>query len=201
MALSLAPPRLHDAFAVALALDERLARIVGSVTEPMLGQMRLAWWRDRLREPASSRPRGDVVLDAAAVWDGHDDGLVALVDGWEAVLVEGEPAAQARGLGEARNSAFGHLARIAGEERAVALAGHHGMAWGFATIAHAAQDKAAVLSAWDETTTRLPTLPRVLRPLALIGRLSDRALRRGGAPILGDRLSPLAAARIGLLGR
>ena len=31
-------------------------------TEPMLGQMRLAWWRDALGKPVDERPRGDAVL-------------------------------------------------------------------------------------------------------------------------------------------
>ena len=41
------------------ALDFRLARIVGAATEPMLGQMRIAWWRDMLSKPVGDRPRGD----------------------------------------------------------------------------------------------------------------------------------------------
>ncbi|MBU1756741.1 MAG: hypothetical protein KJ703_07135, partial [Alphaproteobacteria bacterium] len=36
-------------------LDERLARIVATVREPLLAQMRLAWWRDRLGEAPASR--------------------------------------------------------------------------------------------------------------------------------------------------
>ena len=201
LALSLSPGSAQDIFAVTLALDERLARIVGSVSEPMLGQLRLAWWRDRLSEPVESRPRGDVVLDAAEAWDGHETGLIALVDGWEAVLVENDASSKAAGLANGRAAAFAEIARMTGNANHSGAAERHGSAWAFATIAAVSQEKQDLLSAYRDRGTPIPPLPRTLRPLALIGRLSDRALRRGGAAILGDRLSPLVAARIGFLGR
>ena len=43
-----------------LALDAELAQLVASTTEPLLGEIRLAWWRDRLIEldtgPAPAQP-------------------------------------------------------------------------------------------------------------------------------------------------
>jgi phytoene synthase len=33
----------------------------------MLGQMRLAWWREALGKPLADRPRGDEVLDAVGL--------------------------------------------------------------------------------------------------------------------------------------
>ena len=44
-------------------------------------------------------------------------------------------------------------------------------------------------------------LPAALRPLAVIEGLARRSLRAGGGPMLGDRLSPLVALRLGLFGR
>lgn len=42
------------------ALDAELAHVVATTTEPMLGEIRLAWWRDRLTEldsaPAPAQP-------------------------------------------------------------------------------------------------------------------------------------------------
>ena len=64
LALAYTPRDRREAMRVAFELDRRLARIVAATTEPMLGQMRLAWWRDILAKPVDERPRGDVVLDA-----------------------------------------------------------------------------------------------------------------------------------------
>ena len=64
VALNYAPPRLRAKLAAYFALDRRLAQIVANTSAPMLGQMRLAWWREMLAKPAQDRPSGDVVLDA-----------------------------------------------------------------------------------------------------------------------------------------
>ena len=46
----------------------------------MLGQMRLAWWREALGKPVADRPRGDRVLDAIGQdWAGREAALVAMV--------------------------------------------------------------------------------------------------------------------------
>ena len=63
LALAYIGPNLRDALRIFLELDGRLARIVSATTEPMLGQMRLAWWRDALGMAVSERPQGDAVLD------------------------------------------------------------------------------------------------------------------------------------------
>jgi hypothetical protein len=48
--------------------------------------MRLAWWRDRLRDLSANWPKGEPLLTALKCWqDGHG-ALIALVDGWEALL-------------------------------------------------------------------------------------------------------------------
>jgi hypothetical protein len=48
--------------------------------------MRLAWWRDRLRDSSANWPKGEPLLTALKCWqDGHG-ALIALVDGWEALL-------------------------------------------------------------------------------------------------------------------
>lgn len=89
MALAYTPPNMRAALTKLLELDARLARIVAATTEPMLGQMRLAWWRDTLGMDGSERPRGDAVMDGlGAVWGGKEAPLIALIDGWEWMLSE-----------------------------------------------------------------------------------------------------------------
>ena len=82
-----------------LVFGHDLARVVQR--DGMLGQMRLAWWRDALGKPVGERPRGDAVLDGIGLhWQGREASLVAMVDAWEVLVT-----AQAIGGDEA--AAFG----------------------------------------------------------------------------------------------
>ncbi|MCU0948151.1 MAG: squalene/phytoene synthase family protein [Porphyrobacter sp.] len=87
LALGYCPPARRAGLGAVLALDHRLSQLVARTHEPMLGQMRLAWWREALQQPPASRPQGDVVLDAITRgWPDPCAPLVALVDGWEYLL-------------------------------------------------------------------------------------------------------------------
>ena len=71
----------------AFVLDGRIGRMVLGSSEPLLGQTRLAWWRDQFGRSAAERPRGDILLDLIGrTWEGAETSLLALVDGWEALL-------------------------------------------------------------------------------------------------------------------
>lgn len=72
-----------------LALDTELAQLVATTTETLLGEIKLAWWRERLVEldtqPAPAQP----LLQALQAWalprlSGAD--LATLEDGWLARL-------------------------------------------------------------------------------------------------------------------
>ncbi|MDG6078206.1 hypothetical protein E3U23_03260 [Erythrobacter litoralis] len=202
LAVTLAPVGLRETFAAAFALDHRLSRIATNAKEPMLAQIRLAWWRDRLGEDVEARPRGDIVLDAIGrSWRGEESCLRDLVDGWEQAIGEapGSPAAEA--LGSGRASTFASLSRLAGFTDAQRDAAFHGHVWGQATVALVSEARPQIAAEYVRKRNSLPVLPRALRPIALIGQLSARALKRGGKPLLGDRLSPLVAARIAAVGR
>lgn len=108
-------------------------------------QLRLAWWRDRLGEPAEIWPKGEPLLAILSAWDAERAALSALVDAWETASV-GEDGGAA--LIPARAAAILALARLAGLPPTGA-------------IVAAAQDWAAN----RPITTRLP---RPLRPLTLL---------------------------------
>ena len=78
LAVTYAPRRARLAWAALLVLDRRLARVALAAGEPVLGQIRLAWWRDRFAEPASAWPSGEPLLAALHGWDGDRAALVAL---------------------------------------------------------------------------------------------------------------------------
>jgi phytoene synthase len=105
LALAYAPAAVRERWMVLLALDARLGGVVRSAREPVLAQMRLAWWRDRLRDRAENWPKGEPLLAALACWNGGHGALIGLVDGWEAML-EGDAAA----LGEGRAMACAGIA-------------------------------------------------------------------------------------------
>src|SRR5919112_3531816 len=50
LALTYVPPRDRGALAALFAIDRAMGDVVRTTTEPMLGPIRLAWWRERLEE-------------------------------------------------------------------------------------------------------------------------------------------------------
>jgi phytoene synthase len=200
LALVWSGPKVRAPLSTALQLDRRLARIVSRTTEPMLGQMRLAWWREALNRPPADRPRGDVVLDAIGRdWAGGEAALVRMVDGWEVLLTaERLENVKIADFTSGRSAFFSALGGDAAQAAAgrVALAG---LRWAMADAAGAVSDEAeraalvaAGLAARCEGPQRLPAS---LRGLAVLDALALRALQRGGRPMMEGRGAPLAALR------
>lgn len=198
--------RNRDPWLAALALDGRIGRMVLGASEPMLGQVRLAWWRDQLGKPTRDRPRGDPLLDLIGQrWHGREAALLALVDGWEALLGD-RPLAQAdmARFVEGRGALAKGLAQLLSQARHEPEAERAGKLWALADLAIHAQAEEERSSALDQGAphARRPlSLPRSMRPLAVIGGLARRSLRGEGAAMLGDRFSPLVALRLGMVGR
>jgi phytoene/squalene synthetase len=111
LALSYATRAAHPPFLALLALDAKFGGVVAAAREPVLAQIKLAWWRERLAAPAAERPRGQPLLAAMTCWGGHEPVLIALVEAWEAMLGNAPDAA---GLGEARAAAMRSLAHLVG---------------------------------------------------------------------------------------
>ncbi|RGP40611.1 15-cis-phytoene synthase [Altererythrobacter insulae] len=181
------------------ALDRRLAQLVAQTSEPMLGQMRLAWWRDVLAQPADARPSGDTVLDAIGrYWDGEESSLVQLVDGWEHMLSEpplGQHAARAfiAGRVEAVSAIYDTPdARLAARRWACADA-----------TAHTAQadERQTFIEMGLENAAQRVTLPTSLRGLSVLNALALRALRRNGKPLMHGRGAAATILRVSIIGR
>jgi phytoene synthase len=199
LALAWTPASLRAALAFALRLDRRLARIVARTSEPVLGQMRLAWWREALAKPVAERPRGDVVLDGLGQhWAGREAALIAMVDGWEVLLVAealgaAEIAAFATGRGAFLSELTTGLRRP--ERQCVTDAAFR---WAVADAANAvsdAQERACLVAAGRERGDPSRRLPATHRGLAVLDALSRRSLASGGEALMAGRGASLTALR------
>lgn len=199
LALAWSPQKVRGPLSIAFQLDRRLARIVARTNEPMLGQMRLAWWRDALGTQPAARPRGDAVLDGiGAHWQGREEALAAMVDGWE-VLITAERLGpeEIASFAAGRSAFFGALdadANGSGGERAIAAGWRWALADAAASVADAAE-RAAVVEAGLSRAGEGGRMPRALRGLAVLDALALRSLQRGGRPLMEGRGSALAALR------
>lgn len=203
--LALASAGKHrSAWLGGFGLDARLARIVSQASEPMLAQMRLAWWRDQLGIPVENRPSGDAVLELVGeCWAGHEGALRKLVDGWEALLAEPPLSRDAAfAFAEGRGAINAALARKSGTDPHTAA--RAGRTWALAELASRSSregEREFVLGLARENDEATLALPRSMRPLAVLLGLARRSMARGGQPFLGDRWSPLVAMRLGMFGR
>ena len=197
------------------ALNHELARVAETVTEPLLGHMRLAWWREGVEEAAEGTIRAHPVMEALADALGRGafavEDLVALVDGRGGDL-EPEALATEAGLLAHIDDTAGRLAATAArrldpsaEPAAVTEAMR---AWGLAGMARNGRlqpgwDQGRVAAAVDAclAAARAPlrALPVAAFPAVAYATLS-RTYARGGAPgPLRKRFALLKASATGRL--
>jgi len=201
LALAYAPGRARADWLTLLAFDARLAGVVRQAREPMLAQLRLAWWRDRLGSDPGGWPAGDPLLGRLANWP-DPAALVALVDGWEALL--GEAPLDRAALSQFADGRAVALAALAQRLHsppgaAAALARRWACADLALHVGHPAERAAAAQLL--EQAPPAARSARVLRPLALLAGLAERAVRRGEAEALSGPGALLAALRLGITGR
>jgi phytoene synthase len=184
---------LHAAVAARSALealwtlDAAIGAVVAAGGQPMIRQLKLAWWRDALRRLDAAAAPAEPVLRALA---DHllrkgigGEALSELTVGWEH-LVGNEPLtadeldsfARLRGGLLFRYSAIllgcGSTARI--EEA--------GEAWALIDLArHSRRDEeiADILAAARIRLPRMGHWPRALRPLGMLALLAERDARHG----------------------
>ncbi len=170
LVLGYAPAEAIGAVRALFALDDTLAAILRTTTEPMIGQMRLTWWHEALCALDAAPPPAHPLLQSLAATGVSGAAMADMIDGWDALLEEplNEEAmhrhAQARG--------GGLFALVAGVS-------------GFAD---------ARVTAWGEGWA-LVDLSRHLRDAQLAEQAREEARVR-----LGDRFAPAVEARGRVLG-
>lgn len=178
LAVAYAPAAARQAWMGFLALDRRLADAARAGRDPIMIQLRLAWWRDRFDAPSQSWPQGEPLLALLRSWDAERAALRGLVDGWEARNVGDDGGAE---LARARIAAVAALARLSGTTPD--------------------DDLSRATAEWlgdAPATGKAPRLPRAMRPLAI---LRGMALREDAGRAGSPWRDMLAAMRLGLLGR
>lgn len=174
------------------ALAERLTALLRDAREPLIGQIKLAWWRDMMAILASdpaALPKGEPLLaELRASWAGQG-GLEALVDAVEAMLLAEDDSARrdaATGFGEA-------LFRLSG--------GAGGARWGLLWGAALQESEAEARALFADAAGLAPS-PRAMfgggRALLMLDRWAGAIAARGGARHW--RSEGLLLFRIGLIG-
>ncbi len=200
LALSHAAAESRAALAVLWALDERMGAIVAAARDPLIGSMRLVWWRDALEalDDQSAKVPAEPLLQALAASllpagvRGTD--MAALETGW-AALLEGETLTpdQIDSHGAGRGAPLFRLsARLLGQEPADIDAA--GAGWALADLGHRTQSIESRGQARVAALDRLAQVdigrwPRSLRPLGLLvmfarqdAQLPADQLRRQASP-------------------
>lgn len=205
LALSYAPAAAREPTIALLALDTRLAAILRAAREPMLAQLRLAWWREQLRMDPATWPRGAPLLAILQSWASRREALGALVDGWEAMTgAVPLPATALETLAAARGGAFAALAELVGAGDDGAEAMRLGENWALADLAtHLShpEERACARTLAEARDWRRARLSRKLRPLVILHGLATRSLRLSSGEAALAPATLLAAMRLGLLGR
>jgi phytoene synthase len=188
LALSYVPARNRAALAALFAIDAAMGDVVRTTREPMLGPIRLAWWRERLEELDSgalppAEPRLQAVEKDLLPRDVTGQDCAALEGGWLRLFdpfpwtVETSEAIWFRG-----NLLFGLASRVLGQadERVQAVGG----LWALVDAARHCSDgeSRALLLGQARTFARgLGGIPFAspLRPLSMLAALAVRDCRRG----------------------
>ncbi len=188
LALSYVPARNRAPLRALFAVDAAMGDVVRTTSEPMLGPIRLAWWRERLEEldggvPAPAEPRLQAVEQELIPRGVSGKDCAALEGGWLRLFdpfpwtIETSEAIWFRG-----NLLFGLGARMLGQadERVQAAGG----LWALADAARHCSDadSRAMLLGQARTFARGlggMRFATALRPLSMLAALAVRDCRRG----------------------
>lgn len=184
LALSYVPARTRPALEALWCLDAALAAVLSSGRDPLLSQIKLAWWRDALEQLDRAPPPAEPALEAVArhVLPRGIGGaeLAAMERGWTLLLtpdplVPEELASYAAARG---GLLFTLSARLLGGECGSVEAG--GEAWALIDLArHSGSEVDAEAALAAARVRPLGRWPAPLRPLGMLAALARRDAEPG----------------------
>ena len=186
LALHYIPRPQRQLVADLFALDAALGNVVRTTREPMVGRIRLAWWRERLQEidqgivPAEPKLEAIARLVAATRLTGAL--LAELADRWEPLLDDfpwrGDTIGAVAGRGA---SLFGFVSIVLGGDRPD-IARLAGSLWSLVDVAKHCTDAESRFLLVDVARGRLGdfrgSVDVSLRPLTMLGLLANRDIER-----------------------
>jgi len=204
LALTYVPLRDRGALAALFRIDRAMGDVVRTTTEPMLGPIRLAWWRERLEEldggaGAPAEPRIELVAHELIPRGIRGADVAALEGGWLRLF---DPFPWTAETGEAiwfrGNLLFALGARVLkqDDER---IHGAGGL-WALSDAVRHCSDAPSRAMLLDQAQTFARKLggekfPTALRPLSALAALAIRDCRRG-EPFEGEGTPGRAAAML-----
>jgi phytoene synthase len=188
LALAYVPAAARPALDALWRLDVTLGAVVAAGRDPMMGRIRLAWWREALEALDRAPPPPEPVLRALAaqVLPGGVTGaaLAAMEAGWAELLAEGplDGDALERYAAERGGLLFRHSALLLGDS-AFPVEGA-GRLWALADLARRSSDRSGARAALAAAAAHVESgrWPRRLRPLGMLAALARRDLARQERP-------------------
>ncbi|WP_293879921.1 squalene/phytoene synthase family protein [Sphingomonas sp.] len=178
LALNYAPKSRRAALGTLWQLDETLGRVVATTTEPVIGQIRLTWWHERLSGLTAGEASGEPLLGRLAEhvlpYDVTGTDLAMLIEGWEALLeLPLDDAALAIFADQRGGMLFALSARILSAE----VPPIAGQGWALVDFAAHCSDPKIAASALAMVAERLRDHPTMPRPLRILSRLASARSR------------------------
>lgn len=204
LAFSYVPGGSRRAIEALFALDAALGGVLRTTREPLVGQMRLAWWREALERLDAGAPPAEPVLQALAsevLPRGIAGGeLRDMVDGWEPLLGALGPDAIADHA-RCRGRLLFEIAARTMEAAAGDPVADAGEGWALADLSGNLSDAGTGNLARERAATALAQVrgmrwSRNGRPLGALALIAQRSLRGPIPPSFVVRL-----ARFRLAGR
>ena len=189
------PRERRAAMAALWAFAERLTRLLIDAREPLIGQIKLAWWRDMAAMLASdpgALPKGEPLLaELSASWAGQG-GLDRLAEAAEAMLL-------ADSADDRRAAAAGFGAELFALSGGDAAGGKRwGLLWG-AGVQHGVQESRGLIAAARDEARPFRSVFAGSRSLLILDRWAGAIAGSDGERRW--RSEGLLLLRIGLIGR
>jgi len=190
LALTYVPAARRPALEALWRLDVAMGAVLAGGREPLISQIKLAWWRDSLEKLDGEKAPAEPVLEAVAelvLPSGVSGGeLAAMEEGWT-VLLSQEPlgSSELDRYAAARGALlFRFSARILGGESSPQTE-RAGEGWALIDLArHSnAEDAEAALLAAQRRLQEGVRWPTRFRPLGMLAALARRDAERGLAQL------------------
>ncbi len=187
LALSYVPRPQRFRLADLFALDAALGNVVRTTREPMVGRIKLAWWRERLEEvdeglvPPEPQLQATAQLVAETPLTGAM--LAGLTERWEPLLDDFPWECETIGAVAGRGALmFGYAATVLGAEQPQ-TAIIAGSLWSLVDVARHCTDEDSRLTLIDAARDQLEefradSVDAAIRPLTMLGLLARRDLER-----------------------